>query len=141
MVYTKTEKPEKMPIGDGYIPDVSEAELEEMVAAIPNCKEIYMELLILTAILKRKRCDSINRMAKDMGRPYATVYDWLLRVHGLGLDGKVDRVAPSRKRILDRDACRVSWRKTCPHLRISTRLNTRRILDVSLDRSLLRNHS
>lgn len=41
MVYTKTEKPEKIPIGDGYIPDVSEAELEEMVAAIPNCKELH----------------------------------------------------------------------------------------------------
>lgn len=74
MAYIKTEKLERIPIGDGYIPDVSEAELEEMVTSIPSCKEIYMELLILTAILNRKRCGSINRIARDMGRLYATVY-------------------------------------------------------------------
>lgn len=86
MAYTKTGKPERMPIDDGYLPDVSETELEEMVTAIPSCKKIPKELLILTAILKRKR--SISGIARDMGRPDATVYGWLLRVHGRGLDGR-----------------------------------------------------
>lgn len=42
-----------------------------------------------------------------MGRPYATVYGWLLRIHERGLNGRVDRTSPNRKKILDRDACRL----------------------------------
>ena len=116
MVYTKTGKPERIPIGDGYLPDVSEAELGEMIAAIPSCKKIPKELLILTAILKRKRCRSISGIARDMSRPYATIYGWLLRVHGRGLDGRIDRTAPGRKRILDRNACQMilEWVSGCP---------------------------
>ena len=116
MVYTKTGKPERIPIGDGYLPDVSEAELEEMVAAIPSCKKIPKEMLILTAILKRKRCRSVSGIARDLGRPYATIYGWLLRVHIYGLDGRIDRTAPSRKRVLDRGACRMilEWVSGCP---------------------------
>lgn len=67
-------KPETIPAGDEYIPDVPEAELESMIAAIPSCKDIPKELLILTATLKRKRCGSISGIARSMGRPYATVY-------------------------------------------------------------------
>lgn len=35
MTHTKVEKPERIAIGDGYLPDISEAELREMVVAIP----------------------------------------------------------------------------------------------------------
>ncbi len=78
-----------------------------MIAAIPSCKDIPKELLILTAALKRKRCGSISRIARSMGRPYATVYGWLLRVHERGLDGRVDRVSLNRKRILDEGTCKL----------------------------------
>ena len=57
--------------------------------------------LILTAVLKRKRCESISGMARDMGRPYATVYGWLMRVHRRGLDGRIDGAAPGKKMFLD----------------------------------------
>ena len=94
MAYAKTGKPARIPIGDEYLPDISEAELEEMVAAIPSCKKIHKKLLILTTALKRKRRGSISGIVGDMGRPYAAVYDYLLRVHGRGLDGRADGVAP-----------------------------------------------
>ena len=50
MAYTKTRKPERVPIGDEYLPDVSEAELREMVVVIPGCKDTPKELLMLTAL-------------------------------------------------------------------------------------------
>ncbi|MYB29797.1 MAG: helix-turn-helix domain-containing protein [Cenarchaeum sp. SB0663_bin_5] len=78
-----------------------------MITAIPSCKEIPKELLILTTVLKRKRCGSISGIARDVGRPYATVYGWLLRVYERGLDGRVDKPSPNRKRILDEDAYRL----------------------------------
>ena len=107
MVYTKTKKPERIPIGDGHLPDVSEEELEEIITAIPNCKKIPKELLTLTATLKRKRFGSISGIARDMGRVHTPVYDWLLCVHIYGLDGRIYRTAPGRKRIPYRDACRI----------------------------------
>ena len=58
-------KPERIPIGDEYLPDVPEAELESMIAAIPSCKKIPKELLILTAALKRKRHGSISGIYRD----------------------------------------------------------------------------
>ena len=84
MTYTKT-KSERIPIGDGYLPDVSEAELE-MIAAIPSCQNIPKELLILSAILKR--CSGISAIPRDLSRPYATIHGWLLRVHERGADGR-----------------------------------------------------
>lgn len=99
--------PGKIPIGDEYLKNVPEDELESMISAIPSCKEIPKEMLILTAALKRKRHGSISGIARDMGRPYATVYGWLLRVHERGLDGRTDRTSPNRKRILDEGACRL----------------------------------
>lgn len=104
--YMTRSKPEKIPIGDKYLPNVPEAELESMIAAIHSCKEIPKELLILTIALKRKRHGSVSGIARDMGRPYATVYGWLLRMHERGLDGRIDRASPNRKKILDGDACR-----------------------------------
>ncbi len=106
-------KPEKIPVGDEYLPDVPEAELESMIAAIPSCKKIPKELLILTAALKRKRYGSISGIAKEMGRPYATVYGWLLRMHERGLDGRIDRASPNRKRILDEDTYRLILEWVC----------------------------
>ena len=100
-------KPEKIPAGDEYLPDVPEAELESMIAAIPSCKNMPKELLILTAALKRKRYRSISGIAREIGRPYATVYGWLLRMHIYGLGGRIDRPSPNRKKILDEDACRL----------------------------------
>lgn len=85
MTYTKT-KSERIPIGDGYLPDVSEAELEEMIAAILSCQNIPKELLILSAILKR--CSGISAIPRDLSRPYATIHGWLLRVHERGADGR-----------------------------------------------------
>ena len=55
MAHTKTGKPERIPSGGEYLPDVSEAEPQEMVAAIPSCKEIPKKLLMPAAALKRKR--------------------------------------------------------------------------------------
>ena len=78
-----------------------------MIAAIHSCKDVPKELLILTAALKRKRYGSISGIAREMGRPYTTVYGWLTRMHERGLDGRVDRTSPNRKKILDVDACRL----------------------------------
>ena len=43
--YMTRSKPEKIPAGDEYLPDVPEAELESMIAAIPNCNKIPKKLL------------------------------------------------------------------------------------------------
>ncbi len=87
-----------------------------MIAAIPSCKDMPKELLILTVALKRKRHRSISGIYREMGRPYATVYGWLLRMHERGPYGRIDRTSPNRKKILDEDTCRLilEWVSASP---------------------------
>ncbi len=48
--YMARTKPENISTEDEYLKNVPEAELESIIAAIPSCKEISKEMLILTAI-------------------------------------------------------------------------------------------
>ena len=58
-------KPEKIPAGDEYLPDIPETKLESVIPAIYSCKKIPKELFILTAALKRKRYGSISGIAVE----------------------------------------------------------------------------
>jgi len=65
-------------------------------------KDPVIALRLLTYI-KRKQGMSIRRICGDIGKPYATVRNWLVRAAQRGITGRHDELKPGRRRRPDED--------------------------------------
>ena len=76
----------RLEAGAALMPAVSEKKLEKAARREKN----HTAKFRILACLARKRERSIRRISRDLKTPYSTVRDWLLRMRGRGLRGRLN---------------------------------------------------
>jgi len=65
-------------------------------------KDPVIALRLLTYIKRKEGC-TIRRICRDIGKPYATVRNWLVRAAQRGITGRHDELKPGRRRMPEGD--------------------------------------
>ncbi len=86
-----------IPIGGKFLPNVSAPSLLERYKNETDSKAAAR----LMAYIRRKKGDSIRQIARQLGRGYSTIRDWLIRAMQLGIQGRYDIKRPGTKMWLD----------------------------------------
>ncbi len=82
-----------IPIGGRFLPNVSAPSLLERHKNETDSKAAAR----LMAYIRRKKGDSIRQIARQLGRGYSTIRDWLIRAMQLGIQGRYDIKRPGTR--------------------------------------------